>query len=90
MGYEVELQLVSRVRERLAEWRPLALRGRGGASRVTMELLNYWRRDGRAQPLFFAQLEAAETIIFLTEGPSRPSTGDVNPHQNVFTLIPRR
>lgn len=68
VGYEVELQLVSRVRERLAEWRPLALRGGGGVSRVTMELLNYWRRDGRAQPLFFAQLEAAETIIFLTEG----------------------
>ena len=67
VGYEIELQLVSRVRERLAEWRPLALRGGGGVSRVTMELLNYWRRDGREQPLFFAQMEAAETIIFLTE-----------------------
>ena len=67
IGYEIELQLVSRVRERLAEWRPLALRGSGGVSRVTMELLNYWRREGRKQPLFFAQLEAAETIIFLTE-----------------------
>ena len=66
-GYEIELQLVSQVRQRLAEWRPLALRGEGGVSRVTMELLNYWRRDGREQPLFFAQLEAAETIIFLTE-----------------------
>jgi len=67
VGYEIELQLVSRVRERLAEWRPQALRGGGGVSRVTAELLAYWRRDGRAQPLFFAQLEAAETIIFLTE-----------------------
>ncbi|MDD9886461.1 MAG: DEAD/DEAH box helicase family protein, partial [Gammaproteobacteria bacterium] len=66
-GYEVELPLVLRVRERLAEWRPLALRGEGGVSRVTMELLNYWRRDGREHPLFFAQLEAAETVIFLTE-----------------------
>ena len=67
VGYEVELQLVSQVRQRLAEWRPLALRGKGGVSRVTMELLNYWRRDGREHPLFFAQLEAAETVIFLTE-----------------------
>ena len=67
VGYEIELQLVSRVRERLAEWRPQALRGGGGVSRVTAELLAYWRRDGRAQPLFFAQLEAAETIVFLTE-----------------------
>jgi type III restriction enzyme len=32
-----------------------------------MELLNYWRREGRAQRLFFAQLEAVGTIIFLTE-----------------------
>lgn len=32
-----------------------------------MELLQYWRREGREKRLFFAQLEAAETIIFLTE-----------------------
>ena len=66
-GYEVELQLVSRLREQVAEWRRLALRGEGGVSRVTMELLNYWRREGREHRLFFAQLEAAETIIFLSE-----------------------
>lgn len=67
VGYEIKLELVSRIRERLTEWRPLALRGEGGVSRVTMELLNYWRRNGRKEPLFFAQLEAAETIIFLKE-----------------------
>ncbi len=67
VGYELALQLVSLIREQLAEWRPLALRGEGGVTRVTMELLNYWRRDGRKHRLFFAQLEAAETIIFLTE-----------------------
>ena len=32
-----------------------------------MELLRYWRREGRKHGLFFAQLEAAETVIFLTE-----------------------
>ena len=32
-----------------------------------MELLRYWRREGRRHPLFFAQIEAAETIIFLSE-----------------------
>ncbi|MDD9858838.1 MAG: DEAD/DEAH box helicase family protein [Nitrospira sp.] len=67
VGYELALQLVSLIRDRLAEWRPLALRGEGGVTRVTMELLNYWRREGRKHRLFFAQLEAAETIIFLTE-----------------------
>jgi type III restriction enzyme len=52
------------IRQRLKEWRE---QGWPGVSRTTLELLNYWRRDGRQQPLFFAQLEAAETIIFLTE-----------------------
>ncbi len=67
VGYEVELQLVSLIRKRLAEWRPLALKGEGGVSRVTMELLKHWRREGRRQPLFFTQLEAAEAVIFMTE-----------------------
>jgi len=61
------LPLVNLIRERISAWRPLALRGEGGVSRTTMELLQYWRRDGRQHRLFFAQLEAAETIIFLTE-----------------------
>lgn len=66
-GTAIELKLVNRIRDRLSEWRLLALKGEGGVTRTTMELMNYWRRDGRETRLFFAQLEAAETIIFLTE-----------------------
>ena len=66
-GQWVELALVELVRERIKEWRPLALRGEGGVTRTTQELLNYGRREGRQHRLFFAQLEAAETIIFLKE-----------------------
>lgn len=58
------LVLVNRIREQLKAWRE---QGWPGVSRTTLELLNYWRRDGRQHPLFFAQLEAAETIIFLNE-----------------------
>ncbi|MGI9228834.1 MAG: DEAD/DEAH box helicase family protein, partial [Gammaproteobacteria bacterium] len=64
---EEKLQLVSQLREQVNEWRSLALRGEGGVSRVTMELLKHWHNEEREQRLFFAQLEAAETIIFLTE-----------------------
>ena len=67
VGTAIGLKLVNRIRGQLAEWRPLALRGEGGVTRTTMELLRYWRREGRKQRLFFAQLEAAETVIFLTE-----------------------
>ena len=67
VGTDIGLKLVNRIRTQLAEWRPLALRGEGGVTRTTMELLRYWRREGRKHALFFAQLEAAETVIFLTE-----------------------
>ena len=41
-----------------------------GVSRTTLELLKYWRREGRLFRLFFAQIEAVETIIFLVEARS--------------------
>jgi type III restriction enzyme len=63
-GYQIELLLVSRIRQRLAEWETA---GCPGASKVTLELLEYWRREGRERRLFFAQLEAARTVVFLTE-----------------------
>ena len=64
VGTMIELKIVTRVRERLAAWRKA---GYPGASRTTLELLAYWSRDGRQHPLFFAQREAAESVIFLTE-----------------------
>jgi type III restriction enzyme len=61
-GYD--LLLVNRIRERLNSWRT---QGYPGATRTTLHLLEWWRRDGRQARLFFAQLEAAETVIFLRE-----------------------
>lgn len=59
-----ELALVNRVRQQVKAWRAA---GYPGATRTTLDLLAWWQRDGRRQPLFFAQREAAETIIFLQE-----------------------
>jgi type III restriction enzyme len=59
-----ELALVNLVRARMAEWR---CAGRPGITRTTRELIEYWNRDGRQHRLFFAQREAAEAIIFLSE-----------------------
>src|SRR6266581_1219142 len=64
IGIAIELKLVNRIRQRLKEWRD---QGWPSVTRTTLELLQYWYRDGRERRLFFAQLEAAETIIFLTE-----------------------
>ncbi|WHZ21912.1 MAG: Type III restriction-modification enzyme, helicase subunit [Nitrospira sp.] len=64
VGTATELKLVNRIRAQVKKWR---LEGYPGVTRTTLELLHWWRRDGRSQRLFFAQLDAAETIIFLTE-----------------------
>jgi type III restriction enzyme len=64
VGTAIELTLVNRIRAQVKKWRQ---EGYPGVTRTTLELLHWWRRDGRAQRLFFAQLDAAETIIFLTE-----------------------
>ena len=66
-GTAIELKLVTLIRERLASWRKEAF---PGVSRTTMELLSWWRREGREHRLFFAQVEAAETIVFLREARS--------------------
>lgn len=69
-GEEVELAIVNLVRERVKQWREGIHNGGAayaGATQITKELLDLWRSPDRKQRLFFAQIEAAETIIFLTE-----------------------
>lgn len=61
-----ELALVNRLRGRLEAWREA---GWPGATRTTLELLEHWTRADRdlRHRLFFAQREAAESVIFLIE-----------------------
>lgn len=79
IGQKEELDLVNRIRGLLAPWRAA---GYPGTTGVTRELLQLWRAgsDQRAQRLFFAQIEAAETIIFLVEGAEtfKKGTGEVS------------
>jgi type III restriction enzyme len=77
-GYE--LKLVTLIRERLNAWRAA---GYPGVTRTTLELLEWWRRDGRERRLFFAQVEAAETIIFLAEARADFLQGIDVPRQDV-------
>ena len=63
-GIHIELHRVNLIRERVKAWRAA---GWPGVTRTTHDLLAYWRHEGRERRLFFAQLEAAETIVFLTE-----------------------
>lgn len=64
VGTPVKLELVNELRARVKRWREA---GYPGVTRTTLDLLKWWRRDGRLLRFFFAQVEATETIIFLTE-----------------------
>jgi type III restriction enzyme len=55
---------INRLRERLALWRQ---GGCVGVTRTTARLLEYWQREDRERRLFFCQIEALETAIYLTE-----------------------
>jgi len=57
-------EYINRVRERVEVWR----RGRyEGVTRTTRQLLEYWTDPTRENKLFWCQIEALETVIFMTE-----------------------
>lgn len=60
----VELELVNELRHRVKQWRE---GGWQGATPITRRLLEHWSSPEREPRLFFCQLEAAETIIWLAE-----------------------
>ncbi len=68
-----EMELVNRIRPRVNEWRRS---GYPGATGITKNLLWYWTRSGRREKrLFFCQLEAIETLIWLVEAPPAARQG---------------
>ena len=59
-----DLPLVNALREDVRKWREA---GYPGATNVTRDLLRHWARADRGRRLFFCQVEAVETIIYLQE-----------------------
>ena len=55
---------VNRIRQRVAQWRA---GGHVGVTATTARLLDYWTSPEREKKLFFCQIEAAETAIYITE-----------------------
>ena len=67
-GEFVPLPLVNQIRGRVALWRDA---GYPGITGVTKRLLDHWRdpEQRESRRFFFCQLEAIETLIWLTEAP---------------------
>lgn len=59
-----DLPLVNALRDDVKRWRDSGWRG---ASETTKTLLRHWWREDRSRRLFFCQVEAAETLIYLRE-----------------------
>lgn len=73
-GHFVEIPLVNLIRPRVRAWREA---GYPGVTGITKRLLEHWTNpeefDNRR--LFFCQLEAAETLIWLAEAPAAEKVG---------------
>jgi type III restriction enzyme len=59
-----ENKLVNQIRDRVKLWRQ---GGYGGVTPTTAKLLAYWNDPQREKKLFFCQIEALETTIYVTE-----------------------
>ena len=55
---------INEIRAAVGQWRQ---RDYPGVTHITRRLLDYWQRPDRDRRLFFCQIEAVETAIFLTE-----------------------
>lgn len=75
----VELGVVNVIRERVRAWRE---RSYPGITNITRQLLNHWHNPERERKLFFCQLEAIETLIWLIEGPPADRQGIDIPKDN--------
>ena len=72
-GEFVEIELVNKIRPRVAAWKK---QGYPNITGVTKKLLEYWSSpDARDRRLFWCQLEAIETAIWLTEAPDADKQG---------------
>ncbi len=69
-----EMPLVNQIRPRVKAWREA---GYPGVTTITKRLLEHWRdpEEFEARRFFFCQLEAVETLIWLTEAPAAERVG---------------
>jgi type III restriction enzyme len=77
-GVFVPIKLAEQIRPRVKEWRE---KGYPGVTGITLRLLKHWQdpEERQERRFFFCQLEAIETLIWLTEAPESDKTGIVIP-----------
>ena len=73
-GIFIEIPLVNKIRPRVKRWRK---EGYPGVTSITKRLLEHWQdaENFARRRFFFCQLEAVETLIWLTEAPAAERVG---------------
>ena len=73
-GIFVEIPLVNKIRPRIKAWREA---GYPGVTGITKRLLEHWhnKEEREYRRFFFCQLEAIETLIWLTEASQAEKVG---------------
>lgn len=73
-GTFIEIDLVNTIRPRIKKWRE---DGYPGVTGITKRLLQHWQdpEERKDRRFFFCQIEAIETLIWLTEAPDADKTG---------------
>ena len=86
---EDDLVMVNQIREDVARWRDSNFEG---VTPITRELLRHWASPDRPRRLFFCQLEAVQTVIYLAEileSGRRPRFNPQFPASGLAELIDR-
>lgn len=73
-GVFVPIELAKQIRPRVKAWRE---KGYPGVTGTTLRLLRHWQdpEERKERRFFFCQLEAIETLIWLTEAPDADKVG---------------
>ena len=76
-GQFVEIPLVNKIRPRVKAWREHTTQPYSGVTGITRRLLEHWydMEERQERRFFFCQLEAIETLIWLTEAPEAEKVG---------------
>lgn len=67
-----ENEFINKVRDKVKQWRK---KGYNGITKTTRDLLTYWTDETRENKLFFCQIEALETLIFINEVAEKAGEG---------------
>ena len=93
-GIFIEIPLVNKIRQRVKAWREHPTNPYAGVTGITKRLLEHWHNpeERENRRLFFCQLEAIETIIWLAEAPDSEKVGveipsDGGPFQRICSKM---